>query len=45
MKRLLFGFMIFVLLLPSKIQAFDTSATSAILMDMDSGRVFIIISN
>lgn len=39
MKRLLLGFMIFVLLLPSKIQAFDTSATSAILMDMDSGRI------
>lgn len=39
MKRLLFCLMVFVLLLPVKIKAFDTSATSAILMDMDSGRI------
>lgn len=39
MKRLLFLVVIFILLLPIKIMAFDSSATSAILMDMDSGRI------
>lgn len=39
MKRLLVLIIIFILLLPTKIMAFDSSATSAILMDMDSGRI------
>lgn len=39
MKKLCFIFFIIVLLIPINIKAFDTSATSAILMDMDSGRI------
>ena len=39
MKKLYIVFLVIVLLLPLNTKAFDTSATSAILMDMDSGRI------
>ena len=39
MKKLALFVLVIILILPIKINAFDTSATSAILMDMDSGRI------
>lgn len=39
MKKVLYCLMLFTLFIPIKINAFETSATSAILMDMDSGRI------
>ena len=39
MKKLALFVLAIILILPIKIKAFDTSATSAILMDMDSGRI------
>ena len=39
MKRLLCCLLLFLLVIPIKVKAFETSATSAILMDMDCGRI------
>ena len=39
MKKLVVPLILLILIIPIKIKAFDTSATSAILMDMDSGRI------
>ena len=39
MKKILIVLLIYIGLLPNQIFAFSTSATSAILMDMDSGRI------
>ena len=39
MKKLLCCLLLFLLVIPIKVKAFETSATSAILMDMDCGRI------
>ena len=39
MKKILCYLLLFLLVIPIKVKAFDTSATSAILMDMDCGRI------
>ena len=40
MKKLLFMFMFFSLCMPNIVRGYETSATSAILMDIDSGKIF-----
>lgn len=39
MKKILYCLLLFILIIPKEVKAFETSATSAILMDMDSGRI------
>ena len=39
MKKILCCLLLFILVIPIKVKAFETSATSAILMDMDCGRI------